>query len=66
MPVKKQEQETDLTDAWELLRQMDAEFAPTQISLRPILQIKAEDIVSIAGTPIEPSRIRRIGNTRVL
>jgi hypothetical protein len=54
--------EEALREDWEQLRQLEAELGPIPPSSRPVLKINPEDIVPFAGTPIDPDRIRRIGD----
>jgi hypothetical protein len=50
----------ELRPDWELLQQWEREKGSLQTS-KPALQIAPEEIVSSVGTPVDPARIRRIG-----
>ncbi len=51
--------EAALREDWELLQQLEAELGP--LPSHPKLKIDLDDAAVIVGTPIDPARIRRIG-----
>src|SRR5579883_2702494 len=46
---------------WEFLRQWESEFGSLE-TRAPALKIDPNEIVSIVGTPVNPAKVRRIGD----